>query len=155
MRISYFLRIWVVVFIPLLGFTPRLNACSDVFVWSGGEKVSSRNLDWGTQNAMLVTISPRGVSRKSVPLRSGDQPASWVSQYGTVVVRMYAFGAYMPIDGMNEHGLGGGLLMMLETEYPSSDSRPSISDVLWLFYFLDRAALSSASHSIARTAERN
>jgi|GEM_PF-1316624 len=137
MRISDLL--WTVTFSLSLfsGFIPRSEACSDAFVSSGGQKVSARNLDWGTQEPMLVTISPRGVCRKSVPVKPGDQPVSWVSQYGTVVARMYSFGAYMPVDGMNEYGLSGGLLMMMGAKYPALDSRPSLSDVFWLFYFLD------------------
>ncbi len=132
---SLFKGLLVVLF--LLGVAGWVEACSNTFVSSGSEKISARNLDWGTDNPMLVTVSPRGVCRKSCPLQPGATPASWVSQYGTVTVRMYAFGAYVAIDGINEEGLGGGLLMLNGAEYPALDSRPVLGDDTWLFYFLD------------------
>ncbi|MFH1037196.1 MAG: linear amide C-N hydrolase [PVC group bacterium] len=115
----------------------RAEACSDIFVSGGAPKVSARNLDWATDNPTLITISPRGTFRKAAPYQPGDNPASWRSRYGTVTSRMFTFGIYVALDGMNEHGLSGGLLMMVGTRYPGPDPRPFVSDDAWMLYFLD------------------
>ncbi len=115
----------------------EIRACTDVFVNRGNWKVSGRNIDWPIGNALRLYLYPRGMVRTAVPLQPGDQPLSWVSKYGNVAAGLYFIGAYIHLDGMNEHGLSVGMLMMTDAVYPPVDSRPYLNDDRWPQYYLD------------------
>lgn len=113
------------------------GACTDVFVNRGNWKVSGRNIDWPIDNPIRMSLYPRGMVRTAIPLLPGDQPLSWVSQYGNITLGLYFIGAYIHLDGMNEHGLSVGMLMMTDAVYPPPDSRPYLNDDRWPQYYLD------------------
>jgi choloylglycine hydrolase len=134
-----------------LGAHGKAEACSDVLVNKGSEMVSGRNIDWPIGNAIQVSLNPRGWYRTAVPLLPGDQPVSWVSQYGSITLGLHFIGAYIHLDGMNEHGLSVGMLMMLDAVYPSPDSRPYLNDDKWPQYYLDNCRTVAEAVAVAPT----
>ena len=134
-----------------LGAYGKAEACSDVFVNQGSEKVSGRNIDWPIGNALQMSLNPRGMFQSAVPLLPGDQPLSWVSKYGNITLGLYFIGSYIHLDGMNEHGLSVGMLMMLDAVYPPPDSRPYLNDDRWPQYYLDNCRTVAEAVAIAPT----
>ena len=145
----------VIISVMLLSAYGEARACSDVFVSSGSEKISGRNIDWPIGNALRMFINPRGLSRTAVATYPTDQPISWVSQYGSVTLGLYMLGRYIQLDGMNEHGLSVGMLMMLPAIYPPPDSRPYLNDDNWVLYYLDNCRTVAEAVAIALTIRVN
>ena len=141
----------VVFFAVLLGVCGEAGACSDVFVNSGAEMVSGRNIDWPMGADVRMSINPRGLFRTAEATYPTDQPLSWISQYGSITLQLYILGTYITLDGMNEHGLSVGMLMMLSSVYPSPDSRPYLNDDKWVLYYLDNCRTVAEAVEIAPT----
>jgi len=133
-------RIWpavILIFSLQAASVREAGACTDIFASRGGWMVSGRNIDWPIDNYLRMSLNPRGTARTAVPLLPGDRPVSWVSQYGSITLGLYFVGAYIHLDGMNEHGLSVAMLMMTDSEYPPPDSRPYLNDDRWPQYYLD------------------
>jgi len=145
----------VMISIMLLSAHGEAGACTDVFVNSGTEKVSGRNIDWPIGPVVRMSINPRGLSRTAVATYPTDQPLSWISQYGSVTLQLHLFGMYITLDGMNEHGLSVGMLMMLEAVYPPPDSQPYLNDDKWLLYYLDNCRTVAEAVALAPTIRVN
>jgi penicillin V acylase-like amidase (Ntn superfamily) len=112
------------------------RACS-VVLWNTNPTavVVARTYDWTTNYDESLWVLPRGMQRSGM---SGDNPATWTSAYGSVVV---AEGGVIVSDGINEAGLSGHVLYMDGTQYPAPDpSLPDVSSGIWLQYFLDNYA---------------
>jgi penicillin V acylase-like amidase (Ntn superfamily) len=122
-------------------------ACTSFCFQHGGQWVFGKNFDWMVENGMFV-VNKRGVAKQSF---SSDNPATWVSKYGSVTVNQY--GREMPMGGMNEAGLVVENMWLDETEYPAPDHRASLQELQWIQYHLDTAASVEdvvASDSIVR-----
>jgi len=99
-----------------------------------GGPVFGKNYDWDVPDGMVV-VNKRNVSKTGLTL---DNPARWTSKYGSVTFNQY--GREMPCGGMNEAGLVIELMWLEETEYPPADDRPSLENLQWIQYHLDRSA---------------
>lgn len=77
---------------------------------------------------------------------AGSNSFSWVSKYGSVCTSFYDGGT---ADGMNEAGLVGNMLYLVESVYPEPDStgKPRMSVGAWLQYFLDE--FSTVANAVA------
>ena len=118
----------------LLLFAAPAAACT-TFLFDGPEgPVFGRNYDWSVEDGFLVT-NKRGTARFS--MRS-DNPATWVSRYGSVTFNQYGRG--MPMGGMNEAGLVVECMWLRGTAYPEPDERPALGELGWVQYQLDNAA---------------
>ena len=98
---------------PLKGQT-----CTTFCLDHGDRPVFGRNYDWTVEDG-LVIINKRGVTKASTLGR-----LAWTSKYGSATFNQY--GREFPIGGMNEAGLVVESMVLLETEYPLSDTRPGI-----------------------------
>lgn len=111
------------------------QACTTFCLRDEGRILFGKNYDWNVGDGLLV-VNQRGLERKAdVP---GDQPASWVSRYGSVTFNQY--GRDFPSGGMNEAGLVIELMWMEGSRYPAPDQRPAIDVLQWIQYNLDAHA---------------
>jgi penicillin V acylase-like amidase (Ntn superfamily) len=125
----------VVALVCLHVFASRsAEACSAVLLRCGDQLIAGRNYDWHMGQGMVM-VNQRQIAKQAL---SFDNPAKWVSKYGSVTFNQY--GRELPCDGMNEKGLVVTMLWLNETEYPESDSRPSVTVAQWTQYQLDTAA---------------
>jgi len=124
--------------------TTEANACTRV-LWNDNSQavLVSRSMDWypTTSNPRLVA-SPRGITRKGnsvgANVISMDNPASWRTKYGSVVVTALDSGTS---DGMNEKGLAAHVLWLNASDYgPRDPAKPGVNVGLWAQYMLDNAA---------------
>jgi choloylglycine hydrolase len=103
-----------------------------------GEWIFGRNYDFEIEYG-LIMVNKRGVAKTArLSAQAVGQPAKWVSKYGSVTINQ--FGRELPLGGMNEAGLVIELMWLTQTEYPSSDQRPTLRELQWIQYQLDTAA---------------
>lgn len=114
----------------------QIFACTTFCLKSKNEILFGRNYDWGIGDG-LVMVNKRGVQKTSVAEESNN-PAKWVSKYGSVTFNQY--GRENPMGGMNEAGLVIELMWLDETQYPKADSHPTIDVLEWIQNQLDTSA---------------
>jgi choloylglycine hydrolase len=119
------------------------TACTRV-LWNTNKLavVSSRTMDWPESTEPILTVFPRGMSREGSHVGPEvvvkDNPAKWISKYGSVVTTVYGIGA---VDGLNEKGLAIHLLYLNAADFGARDARqPGVVVTLWGQYALDNAA---------------
>ncbi len=110
-------------------------ACTRV-VYQGpnGTIVTARSMDWKDDIPANLWIFPRGMDRTG---EVGASSVKWKSRYGSVVTSSWDIAS---TDGMNEMGLVGNLLWLVESEYPDfqmDTDKAGLSISLWLQYVLD------------------
>ena len=117
-------------------FASDAFACTTFCLKSKDEVLFGRNYDWQIGDG-LVFVNKRNVQKVSTT--AGDNnPAKWVSKYGSVTFNQY--GRENPMGGMNEAGLVIELMWLDETVYPKADARPGIDTLEWIQRNLDTAA---------------
>lgn len=143
---SVFYRNFFVVVCGLLGvalLARPVDSCTR-YLWNqnGLGVFVSRTMDWPESTEPKLVVFPRGMKREGGKV--GDQvvvkenPATWTSQYGSLVTTVYGIGT---VDGINEKGLAGHALYLKATDFgPRDASRPGVQAGLWLQYALDNAA---------------
>lgn len=124
-------------------FAATAEACTRV-LWNDNDLavMVSRTMDWPESTQPVLTVFPRGTAHDGGLAGPNtvvsENPARWVSKYGTIVTTTYGIGA---ADGMNEAGLSAHLLYLNATEFGQRDpSRPGLQAGLWAQYLLDNAA---------------
>lgn len=129
-----------VVTILLFAFTTRtkVNACTRV-VYQGpnGTIITARSMDWKGDIPANLWILPRGMERMG---EVGTSSIKWKSKYGSVITSSWDIASS---DGMNEKGLVGNLLWLVESKYPEFEKdkdKPGLAVSLWLQYVLDNFA---------------
>lgn len=103
--------------------------------------VTGRTMDWPTTTEPMLTVLPRGMERDggrfATQLVVADNPARWISKYGSVVVTTYGIGS---VDGLNERGCAAHLLYLDATDFGVRDShKQGVQAGLWAQYILDNA----------------
>src|SRR6266850_1195561 len=116
-------------------FVNQSVACTTFCLWSKNEVLFGRNYDWDIADALLF-VNKRGVM-KTATIGESDNPAKWVSKYGSVTFNQY--GRENPTGGMNEAGLVVEQMWLDETEYPKENSRPTVGTQEWIQYVLDNS----------------
>lgn len=102
-------------------------------VWpdADGAVIVGRNMDYHRDLGTNLWKLPRGIRRDDGV--TGE--LAWVAQYGSVVATAFDM---ISVDGINEAGLAGHVLWLAESVYGErDDSRPGLSQAVWLQYFLD------------------
>ncbi|MBP6473393.1 MAG: linear amide C-N hydrolase [Chloroflexi bacterium] len=104
--------------------------------------VTGRTMDWPTTTEPVITVLPRGMQRNGSHLGAqlvvAENPASWTSIYGSVVVTIYGVGS---ADGMNQKGFAIHMLYLNATDFGLRDkSKQGVQAGLWGQYLLDNAA---------------
>ncbi|MBT0811989.1 linear amide C-N hydrolase [Litoribacter ruber] len=110
-------------------------ACTRV-VYQGpnGNIITARSMDWKTEIPANLWIFPRGMQRNG---QVGDNSISWSSKHGSIITSSWDIASS---DGMNEKGLAGNLLWLVESQYPEFEkdsNQPGLSISMWLQYVLD------------------
>lgn len=110
--------------------------CSRAEWTAAGQPVLvGRNMDWTERMGTKLYVMPRGIARTGLV---DENALRWTSKYGSVVAAIWD--CAVP-DGINEAGLGAGILYLAETKYGERDSsREGLSVALWCQYFLDNFA---------------
>jgi penicillin V acylase-like amidase (Ntn superfamily) len=120
-----------VCFLILILIPQSVYPCTAFCLDQGDQLLVGKNYDWNIDNG-LVIINKHDVSKTAA---TNDNPASWVSKYGSVTFNQY--GREMPNGGINEAGLVIEVLWLSTTEYPLPDNRPSLGNLQWIQYQLD------------------
>lgn len=101
---------------------------------STGAVLVGRNMDFSRDTGTSLWKMPKGVERDDCV----DGKLTWTSRYGSVIAGAFDI---CTVDGMNEAGLAGHLLVLAESDYGSGDgSGPSLGLSVWLQYYLDNFA---------------
>lgn len=116
-------------------FTLNGFSCTTFVLKDGKEMVFGRNLDWHSDNGIVV-INQRNQYKKSIVFPP-DSPIEWESKYGSITFNQ--FGKEFPFGGMNEVGLVIEI-MVAPAEYPKTDQRGAVNELQWIQYQLDNAS---------------
>ncbi len=120
-------------------------ACSSFSLKTKSGMIYGRNLDGEREIKGSVYINKRGVYKESITFRElylakvMDVPRqTWISKFGSITFNY--MGAEFPDGGMNEVGLFFEEMTLLETEYPTDYSKPTMHMQQWIQYVLDNFA---------------
>lgn len=144
LNMSAFTKLVSMVVVIVAIFPQYGGACSRV-LWNDNSKavVVGRSLDWFVPNPADLYVLPRGINRDGM---TGENTLTWKAKYGTVMTYSQAV-----TDGINEKGLAGHLLFLLETDFGQFDpASTSLSVSLWLQYYLDNFATVEEAVSFTR-----
>ncbi len=113
-------------------------ACTRVVYHGLNETViTARSMDWKDDIPANLWVFPRGMERGG---EVGTSSVNWKSKYGSVITSSWDIASS---DGMNEMGLVGNLLWLVESTYPTFEKDAKILGLslsLWLQYVLDNFA---------------
>jgi len=135
MNLKFYAYITMIALIALLLITQRALACTSFCLQRGDKVVFSKNYDWHLDQGMII-INKRDVAKHAMLLDPNENPANWVSKYGSVTFNQY--GREMPNGGVNEKGLAVEMLMLDKSKFPAPDDRPAL--IAWVQYQLDNCA---------------
>lgn len=111
------------------------NACTRlVYQGPNGTIITARSMDWKGDIPANLWIFPKGIERNG---EAGTTSIKWKSKYGSVITSSWDIASS---DGMNEKGLVGNLLWLVESEYPvfeKNKDQAGLAISLWLQYVLD------------------
>jgi penicillin V acylase-like amidase (Ntn superfamily) len=101
---------------------------------ANGAVLVGRNMDFHFDLDTNLWKLPRGAKRDD----GVAGKLTWTAKYGSVVATAMDI---FTVDGMNEAGLSGHILWLAESNYGTlDDSRPALSQAIWLQYLLDNFA---------------
>jgi choloylglycine hydrolase len=103
----------------------------------GGERVVGKSYDWYMGQG-LVIVNKRGVTKRSLPAKPGDHVTQWVSRHASLTFNQY--GREFPTGGMNDAGLVVEVMWLDSSAYEKADERPTLNELQWIQYQLDRFA---------------
>ena len=109
----------------------------------GGEHLFGRNFDYGSTDSVLVYSHPKdayasiGMADMAFVQVGGDQPTSADSILGKSLMMMLP---YVIMDGINERGLGAGILELATEEIHEDEGKPDILIFPALRALLDKCA---------------
>lgn len=135
-RIQYVLIFTIITLFSFMINT--VNACTRV-VYHGPNDliITARSMDWKGEIPANLWAFPRGIERNG---EAGSNSVKWKSKYGSVITSSWDIATS---DGMNEKGLVGNLLWLVESVYPKYEKggdRAGLAVSLWLQYVLDNYA---------------
>ncbi len=119
-----------------------------VYQGPNGNVITARSMDWKDDIPANLWIFPKGMERDGAV---GTTSIKWKSKYGSVITSSWDIGSS---DGMNEMGLVGNLLWLVESKYPTFEKDkdiPGLSVSLWLQYVLDN--FSTVEEAVAALSE--
>lgn len=146
-KVSIFVTLIVIIFVFFVSDTG--NTCTRV-VYKGpnGTIITARSMDWKGEIPANLWIFPRGMKRNG---EAGTSSVIWESKYGSVITSSWNIASS---DGMNEKGLVGNLLWLVESEFPPFEKdkdTPGLAVSLWLQYVLDNfATVSEAVEALGK-----
>lgn len=125
----------LLVLVCVLIFTEKTFSCTRI-VYEGlnGTILTARSMDWKGEIPANLWLFPRGIERFG---EVGTSSIKWKSKYGSVITSSWDIASS---DGMNEKGLAGNLLWLVESTYPPFEKNGKTKGLavsLWLQYVLD------------------
>jgi penicillin V acylase-like amidase (Ntn superfamily) len=114
-----------------------LVLCTTFLLAGADGVVVGKSYDWSMSQG-LVLVNQRGVNKQALAMMPGDHAARWRSKYSSVTFNQY--GRELPNGGMNEAGLVVEVMWLAASVYPPADARPTVSELQWIQYQLDRFA---------------
>lgn len=125
----------LLVFLSITLFNQETIACTRI-VYEGlnGTILTARSMDWRGTIPANLWVFPRGIDRNG---EAGNNSVKWKSKYGSVITSSWDIACS---DGMNEKGLVGNLLWLVESTYPKfekNSNQKGLAVSLWLQYVLD------------------
>ncbi len=133
-RLSAFL---VLIIVMLFNFNTATACTRVVYQGPNGTIITARSMDWKGDIPANMWVFPRGMERDGL---AGNNPVKWKSKYGSVITSSWNIASS---DGMNEKGLVGNLLWLVESTYPEfqkTSGNQGLAISLWLQYALDNFA---------------
>ncbi len=126
------------VFIAIFQTMDSAFPCSAVYRQDSSNKAQlGANFDWNARGGILF-LSPRQQVKSAGAIVAGKgRPVTWISRYASITLSQ--FGRDYPMQGINEAGLAGAVLMA-PAQYPVTGPAGYITENLWLQYQLDRFA---------------
>lgn len=109
--------------------------CTTVALQGSAARFIGKNYDWSSAIG-LVLVNPRGMHKSALVDPRTSRPATWKSRYGSVTFNQY--GQEFPNGGMNEAGLVAEVMVNMDGEFPQPSARPSVNELQWIQYQLDR-----------------
>ncbi|MHB8068265.1 MAG: linear amide C-N hydrolase [Desulfobaccales bacterium] len=139
MRLSFMCSLSLVA-ISLAVFLPfhHADASTRIF-WNNNDEedmLAARNMDLDEDDKPTIYAVPAGKSKTG---GINDNPATWTSEYGSVVITLQGYGNVCD-EGINTQGLAFHYLYMKDSEYETRDSRPGVDGGRYGQYLLDNAA---------------
>ncbi|NLE81926.1 MAG: linear amide C-N hydrolase [Rhodococcus sp.] len=117
-------------------------------IWpdAAGAVLVGRNMDFHKDLMTNLWSQPRGIDRDD----GVTGKLTWTSKFGSVIATAFDL---ISVDGLNDAGLAGHVLWLAESTYGErDDTRPALSQAIWLQYFLDNfATVADAVDWIAQT----
>jgi len=110
------------------------EACTRILYETGNKNfIVGRTMDWYDDTGTDLWAFPRGMVRDG---GAGPGSIKWTSKYGSIVGDIYDIAS---ADGMNEAGLVGNILYLVESDYgdAKASGKPLLSVGGWLQYMLD------------------
>ena len=134
----YLQKIVAILISGLFLVSSSVAACTRV-VYQGPNNtiITARSMDWKTDIPANLWVFPRGMQRTG---EAGSTSVKWKSKYGSVITSSWDIASS---DGMNEKGLVGNLLWLVESKYPpfeKNKDKAGLAISLWLQYALDHFA---------------
>jgi penicillin V acylase-like amidase (Ntn superfamily) len=133
-KTSKFLVAATVLLGSLFGVNDALACTRVVYDGPEGTVITARSMDWKDDIPANLWLFPRGMERQGAV---GSTSVKWKSRYGSVITSSWDIASS---DGMNERGLVGNMLWLVESTYPSFEKNKGpkgLSLSLWLQYVLD------------------
>jgi choloylglycine hydrolase len=112
-----------------------LVLCTTFLLTGTDGLVVGKSYDWSMSQG-LVVVNQRGVNKQALAMMPGDHAARWRSKFSSVTFNQY--GRELPNGGMNEAGLVVEVMWLDASVYPPADARPTVSELQWIQYQLDR-----------------
>lgn len=125
----------LVILILLVASPFNIFACTTFVIKTANELVFGRNLDWFSDNGIVV-VNKRNIAKSSLVFPP-EKSVQWTSKYGSITFNQ--FGKEFPFGGMNEKGLVVEV-MVSRAEYPLFDNRPALNELQWVQYQLDNSS---------------
>jgi choloylglycine hydrolase len=119
-----------------VALTPSVSpACTRcVYLGPHNTVIVARSMDWMEDPGTNLFCFPRGMKRNGA---AGPASIAWTSKYGSIVCAFYELST---VDGMNEKGLVGNVLYLVESNYGKPGGKPTMSIATWCQYVLDNFA---------------
>ena len=143
--VPVFKRSFASIVIVIISAAPSsLLACSTIMISHDRTCLVGHNLDQEFYTPGMIHVNLRGESKSSVSgydlgvTETSTPILNWVSRYGSV--SFSPLGRGLPDGGINEAGLTVNEMALGESQFPFSDSLPTILAHQWIQYQLDMFA---------------
>ncbi len=113
------------------------NACTTFVINDSKNLLFCRNYDYDLGLGFIV-INKRGIEKQAIVF-SNQEPARWISQYGSITFNQIGIDA--PMGGMNEKGLVIAQMALPESQYPQHNNGKVLNQLEWIQFQLDNSVL--------------